>query len=277
MTRTGKVLSCSGYKRLNSKEYPRNMKFLICGKGGSGKSTVAALLAANMEKRGRSVFLVDADESNIGLYRMLGLEFPLPLMEYLVGKKGFREKTKAAGAGFGAQPPVFPENLRAKDLPGECLAVSGRLRVLSLGKIHHFGEGCACPMGNLFRLLFSSLSIDTQDLVIVDTAAGVEHFGRSLDGFCDHVLCVADPSYESLMMIRKVDALAREAGLGVSVVLNRVTPEIESEIVAALEGLKIIGKLPDSRSVFLNNLKGRALDPDMAEIMPICDTIEKLC
>jgi len=61
------------------------------------------------------------------------------------------------------------------------------------------------------------------------------------------------------------------------VVLNRVTPEIESELVAALEGLKIIGKLPDSRSVFLNNLKGRALDPDMAEIMPICDTIEKLC
>nr|NJM04516.1 P-loop NTPase [Desulfobacula sp.] len=87
------------------------MKFLICGKGGSGKSTVAALLAANMGKRGRSVFLVDADESNIGLYRMLGLELPLPLMEYLGGKKGFREKTKAGGAGFGAQAPVFPENL----------------------------------------------------------------------------------------------------------------------------------------------------------------------
>nr|NJM02013.1 hypothetical protein [Desulfobacula sp.] len=62
-------------------------------------------------------------------------------------KKGFREKTKAGGAGFGAQAPVFPENLRAEDLPGECLAVSGRLRVLSLGKIHHFGEGCACPWG----------------------------------------------------------------------------------------------------------------------------------
>jgi len=47
------------------------MKILICGKGGSGKSTVATLLASAMHKRGKNIFLVDADESNIGLYRML--------------------------------------------------------------------------------------------------------------------------------------------------------------------------------------------------------------
>jgi CO dehydrogenase maturation factor len=46
------------------------MKILICGKGGSGKGTVAALLASAMHKRGKSIFLVDADESNFVLYRM---------------------------------------------------------------------------------------------------------------------------------------------------------------------------------------------------------------
>ncbi len=46
------------------------MKIIICGKGGSGKSTVAALLASAMHKRGKSIFLVDADESNFVLYRM---------------------------------------------------------------------------------------------------------------------------------------------------------------------------------------------------------------
>jgi CO dehydrogenase maturation factor len=49
------------------------MKVLICGKGGSGKSTVAALLTSAMHKRGTRIFLVDADESHIGLYRLLGL------------------------------------------------------------------------------------------------------------------------------------------------------------------------------------------------------------
>ncbi len=52
------------------------MKILICGKGGSGKSTVAALLSNAMHKRGKRIFLVDSDESNIGLYRMLGLDMP---------------------------------------------------------------------------------------------------------------------------------------------------------------------------------------------------------
>ncbi len=253
------------------------MKLLICGKGGSGKSTVAALLSANMKKRGRPVFLVDADESNIGLYRMLGLGLPTSLMEHLGGKKGFKEKTKAAGAGLGAPAPIFPDHLTTDDLPEACIASLNRLRVLSLGKIHHFGEGCACPMGNLFRLLFSSLSIEDHELVIVDTAAGIEHFGRSLDGLCDHILAVADPSYESLTMVRRVETLAREAGLPMSVVLNKVTPEIEPELIDSLEGCRILGKLPDSRSIFLSNLKGLALDMDILEIEQICNAVEQLC
>lgn len=239
------------------------MKLLICGKGGAGKSTVAALLAMNMDKKGKSVLLVDADESNIGLYRMLGLDVPQPLMDNLGGKKGFREKTKAASAGFGPSSSIFPETLRPADLPPECVAASGNIRAMSLGKIHHFGEGCACPMGSLFRLLFASLQVGPGDVVIVDTSAGVEHFGRSLDGLCDHILCVADPSYESIMMVRRVTALAKEANIKVSVVLNKMIPEIEADIRTALEGCRIIGSLSDSRSIFMKNFKGEALSPDL--------------
>jgi CO dehydrogenase maturation factor len=251
------------------------MKLLICGKGGCGKSTVAALLAKAMQLRGRRVFLVDADESNIGLYRMLGMEMPESLMDFLGGKKGFREKTKASGTGFGGSPQLFPKNLGIDELPDACIASSDGIRVMSVGKIHHFGEGCACPMGNLFRLLFSCLRFDPQDLVIVDTAAGVEHFGRSLDGLCDHLLCVVDPSFESMMMAKRVNAFAREANLGVSFVLNRLIPEAENELSQALDSVAIIGRLPDSRSIFLNNLKGNPLDPKMPEMESVCDALEK--
>jgi len=251
------------------------MKILICGKGGCGKSTVAALLATAMHKRGKGIFLVDADESNIGLYRMLGLAIPESLMDILGGKKGFREKTRASGMGLDGSPQLFPKDLSIDELPDACIASSDGIRLMSVGKIHHFGEGCACPMGSLFRLLFSCLRFEQRDLVIVDTAAGVEHFGRSLDGLCDHVLCVVDPSFESIMMVKRVEAFAREAKLAVSVVLNRLTPEAEKELDTALDGVTIIGRLPDSRSIFLNNLKGNPLDPEMPEIESVCDALEK--
>ena len=55
-------------------------KMAICGKGGSGKSTVTALLAHGLRDRGYRVLVVDSDESNPGLYRILGFDQrPKPL------------------------------------------------------------------------------------------------------------------------------------------------------------------------------------------------------
>lgn len=249
------------------------MKIIICGKGGCGKSTVSALLSMALNKRGRKVLLVDADESNIGLYRMLGLEMPAPLMEHLGGKKGFSEKTKAAGVLIGGPPPLFPGELSTDALPAKCIASSNGLRVMSVGKIHHFGEGCACPMGKLFRMLFTALKLEMEELVIVDTAAGVEHFGRNLDGQCDRIICIIDPSYESLMMAKRVQSFAGEAGLPVSAILNKLTPEVEKELIPALGEIEIIGRLPNSHTVFLRTLKGEALNFELPEIEAVCDTI----
>jgi CO dehydrogenase maturation factor len=68
------------------------MKVLICGKGGIGKSTLAALIAIAMKNRGYCVLLIDADESNYGLHRMLGISHPVYMLDNLGGKKGFRQK-----------------------------------------------------------------------------------------------------------------------------------------------------------------------------------------
>lgn len=249
------------------------MKLLICGKGGSGKSTVAALLAAAVSKQGKQVLVVDADESNIGLFRMLGMEMPEPLMDHLGGKKGFRQRTAAAGNMLGGPSPLFPDRMTAEELPDACVAGNGGVRALSVGKIHHFGEGCACPMGQLFRLLFESLDLSGQDLVIVDTAAGVEHFGRRLQGQVDQVLCVVDPSFESVHMAERVSALASEAGLPVSVVLNKVTDDLEADMVGALGRIRVIGRVPDNRAVFMANFKGDALETDMPAMDSVCNAI----
>ena len=252
------------------------MKLLICGKGGAGKSTIAALITLEMDRRGIKTFLVDADESNIGLYRMMGIDYPQPLMDHLGGKKGFREKTKSAGLSLGGPPPLFPDNLDVNSLPNACISGKNNFNVMSVGKIHHFGEGCACPMGNLFRLLFSSMNFEEGSLVMVDTAAGIEHFGRRLDAQCDHILCILEPSYESIKMAEKVITLADEAGAGVSLVLNKSTPESETMMRNSLDNKRIIGSIPDDPAISLNNLKGDALDLFPLNLDAICDMIEQL-
>jgi CO dehydrogenase maturation factor len=52
------------------------MKLSVCGKGGTGKSTIVSLLAFQAAAHEYSVLEIDSDESNTGLYRMLGIREP---------------------------------------------------------------------------------------------------------------------------------------------------------------------------------------------------------
>jgi len=83
------------------------MKIAVCGKGGSGKSTISALLAKEMAKT-KNVLVLDIDESNYGLHSQLGLAAPRDLMEYFGGKTGFKEKQRAAPKkrSFGGLQPM---------------------------------------------------------------------------------------------------------------------------------------------------------------------------
>ena len=71
------------------------MRIAVCGKGGSGKSTVSALLAKQMAKT-KNVLVLDIDESNYGLHSQLGMKEPKDLMKYFGGKQSFKEKQRAA-------------------------------------------------------------------------------------------------------------------------------------------------------------------------------------
>ena len=65
------------------------MKLILCGKGGCGKSTVSALLARAWAARGYQVLVIDADESNFGLHKQLGLNLPEDFTHYFGHKKAF--------------------------------------------------------------------------------------------------------------------------------------------------------------------------------------------
>lgn len=146
------------------------MKIILCGKGGCGKSTVAALLARAYKKNGKNVLVIDSDESNYGLHRQLGFDMPEDFTHYFGGKKG-------AYKVFDDKGQVFDNKWHIEDIPKEYLSGEDNIHLLVIGKISEAEEGCACGMGFTARMFLDNLEAGENDVIITDTEAGVEHFG----------------------------------------------------------------------------------------------------
>ena len=153
------------------------MKYLICGKGGSGKSTLAVLMARAFQRMGRRVLLVDADESNRALHRLAGTSSAETLLDALGGKEGLRARRKRL-LPADACPAFYDTPFDWDDIPERCVPDADGIRLLKIGKIKAFREGCACPMGGVLRPFLAHFEAGGDDRMIVDLAAGVEHFGR---------------------------------------------------------------------------------------------------
>ena len=190
------------------------MKVLVCGKGGSGKSTIVAMLGKYLADNGYKVLIVDADESNPGLYRMLGVEEKRTLVDHLGGRKVVKEGKFS-----------LPREL--KEIPEEVVAVKGNLMVLSVGKIERAGEGCACPFAFLAREFVKNLKLKENEVLIIDTEAGIEHLGRGMSLVVDVIVNVVEPSLESIELSKKIKEMTDVRNV---VVLNKAIPDLNIDI-----------------------------------------------
>jgi len=232
------------------------MKISVCGKGGSGKSTLVGLLAAAAQARDLTTLVVDSDESNSGLFRMLGFnEPPIPLMALVGGKEGINEKMN--------QPSILSEtNITLEQIPDGYINEKNGLKLVSIGKIHQALEGCACPMGVLSREFLKKLRLAKDEIAMVDMEAGIEHFGRGIDNSIDAVLVVVEPSFESITLAEKIKDLASGINKKLWAVLNKINSqnlidEIETKLKSS--GIETIGEISYDGSIFLSGLNGDTL------------------
>ena len=246
------------------------MKLMICGKGGSGKSTVATLLAKELAKKGKKVLVIDTDESNYGLHRQLGLDLPQDFTNYFGGKR-------AAFSGIMESQPAFDHSFFDRkwglgDIPKEYMSEKQGIMLVAIGKIHEVGEGCACTMGIIAKQFISNLLLEQNEVVIVDTEAGVEHFGRAIEQDADAILMVIDPSFESMRLSEKVADLSRSIKKPVYLVLNKVEATNESYMRSMLgNALKIIAVIPEKSKLSMAGLRGEELTSDYSEIEKLSD------
>ena len=240
------------------------MKILICGKGGCGKSTIVTLLAKEMALRNNKVLVIDSDESNIGLNSRLGMEKPADFMNYFGGKKLLFEKTKE-----------MKNKWRLDDLPKDYLTEKGNIQLLSMGKIYQFGEGCACPINALSAKFLEVIDLRDGEFLIADTDAGIEHFGRGVEKGVDILLVIVDPSWESILLAKKVSELGQQADKPVYYILNRIADqETEGLILNSIDNERVIAVIPENKEIFISGLAGSEFNMDVEGIKEIADMLE---
>ena len=241
-------------------------KIAVCGKGGSGKSAIARLLADGLQARGHRVLVVDADESNTGLHRMLGFESPpSPIIDLLGGKQKLEEEIEARiRAGESEMTlDLMREEMPIAKIPPEYIMETDGIKLVNIGKIMMALEGCACPMGIVSRSFLKKLRLEPDEVAVVDLEAGVEHFGRGVETSIDCVLVVVEPSIDSLEIAERISQLSSQIDIAdVWVVLNKIASE---DIAARLtdylnkRDISIIGLIHQDPEIFESCLEGRPL------------------
>ena len=218
----------------------------ISGKGGTGKTTLAALIVKCLTDRGRTVLAVDADP-NTNLNELLGLE-----VEETVGD--IREDTRASISDIpaGITKERFIE-LRMQ----QCLVESTGLDLVAMG--HQEGPGCYCYINTLLRGYLGRLH-KNYDYVVIDNEAGMEHLSRRTAGDLDLLLIVSDRSPIALRAAQRIKGIADSLKLRVrksGLVLNRTAPDQIGGVAAG--DLEVLGSVPEDELLTAFSMDGRPI------------------
>ncbi len=240
------------------------MKLAVSGKGGVGKSTVAAALALIAAKRGGRVLALDLDP-DANLASALGIPHAAQRQIVPVSQQIalIEERTGAKVKQYGQ---VFKLNPEVSDVADGYATRHNGVDLLVVGAVKAGGSGCACPENTFVRALVTDLVLYKQDTLIMDMEAGIEHLGRGTARGVDVMLVVVEPGQRSIDCAEAVIRMAGELGIRrLAFVANKVTgPEDEQFIRDSLSGRELAAVLPYTEKL-------RSADRDGISVLDVMD------
>ena len=251
-------------------------RILVCGKGGSGKSTVITLLANALSKKKYEVVVLDGDASNPGgLARLLfGMKESVKSLIDFFGGRGKVEcpvDDPSILTRLNDEIPITKKHINISEIPEEYYVQRNGITLLQVGKINQPFEGCDGPMSKVTR----DFILDGDAVTLIDVEAGIEHYGRGIEKNVDQVIVVVDPTFESILIAQKVSILCQGMGIkNYGIIINKISTNvlklyIEQELFE--RGLNVYGLIKYDNSLFEAGLTGSSINSGV-----VMDDVEKI-
>jgi len=231
-------------------------KIAISGKGGVGKSTLAAAIALLSARRNIKVLAIDADpDANLAAAlgvpdNIQGSIVPISRQKALI-----EERTGAKVKQYGQ---IFKLNPEVSDIANSYATLHDGVALLVLGAVEQGGSGCACPENVLIRALIADLVLYKDDLVIMDMEAGVEHLGRATARAVDRMVVVMEPGQRSIDSCSRIVRMAGDIGMKhIQLVGNKIVTKNDEEFIRhAFPDIQFLGMIPYSEEIRASDRTG---------------------
>ena len=243
----------------------------VAGKGGVGKTTVAALLVMRLLQRGRSpVLAVDADP-NTCLDSALGINVVKTVGGVREDARKFTQEQKVRGM----------DKKRFLELRiAESLVESDDFDLIAMGRSE--GPGCYCYANNVLKAVLNTM-VSKYPYVILDNEAGMENLSRRIVNKVSLLVIVTDPTTRGFETVRRLHKLSGEMEIAydkLAIVVNRLRrkelPSAADELRRATGADLIVG-LPEDEDIFaISEQSGnlRHLSPDNPALTGLDRVIE---
>ncbi|MDD5431782.1 MAG: AAA family ATPase [Candidatus Omnitrophica bacterium] len=210
----------------------------MAGKGGVGKTTIAALIVRIIkEKKLGSVLAIDADP-NSNLAESLGLEVKATIGNILDGISAHPEKI----------PSGMPKDRFIEFQVQTAIVEADGFDLLTMGKPE--GPGCYCYVNNSLRNIMGKL-INDYDFIIIDNEAGLEHLSRRTTRSADALVIVSNASVVGLKAAKRIKDLTKDLEIKIKksfLIVNCYNDMIDSGKIQDL-GLNYLGSIPQDKEI----------------------------
>ena len=245
----------------------------VAGKGGVGKTTVAALTVMRLIQRGcRPVLAVDADP-NTCLDAALGVK----VLKTAGGVREDARKFTQEGKVRGMDKKRFLQ-LRI----AESIVESDDFDLIAMGRSE--GPGCYCYANNVLKAVLNEM-VNQYPCVVLDNEAGLENLSRRIVNKVNLLIMVTDPTVRGFETVKRLHALAREMEIAYDRLVIAVNRLRRQELPPGAEDLRlatganIIVGLPEDEDILTISEKSgnlRNLSPDNQVLIGLDRILEKI-